>query len=42
MLAELQNYQRIPEAPWVLAPAALLALIIGSLHLVVSGRDTWE
>jgi peptide/nickel transport system permease protein len=42
MLVELQNYQRIPEAPWIFAPAALLAVIIGSLHLVVSGRDTWE
>ncbi len=42
MLVELQNYERIPEAPWVLAPAALLAVIIGSLHIVVSGRDTWE
>jgi ABC-type dipeptide/oligopeptide/nickel transport system permease subunit len=42
MLAELQNYTRIPEAPWILAPALLLVLIVGNLHFVVSGRDTWE
>lgn len=42
MLAELQNYQRIPEAPWILAPAVLLVLVIASLHFVVSGRKTWE
>lgn len=42
MLAELQNYQRIPEAPWILAPAVLLVLVVASLHLVVSGRKVWE
>ena len=42
MLVELQNYQRIPEAPWMLAPATLLGLIVASLHFVVSGRNTWE
>jgi len=42
MLAELQNYSRIPEAPWILAPALLLILIVANLHFVVSGRDTWE
>jgi peptide/nickel transport system permease protein len=42
MLSELQNYQRIPEAPWMLAPAVLLALVIASLHFVVSGSQTWE
>lgn len=42
MLAELQNYQRIPEAPWMLAPAVLLFLVVASLHVVVSGRKTWE
>jgi ABC-type dipeptide/oligopeptide/nickel transport system permease subunit len=42
MLAELQNYQRIPEAPWILAPAVLLALVVASLHFVVSGTKTWE
>lgn len=42
MLAELQNYQRIPESPWILAPAVLLVLVIGSLHFLVSGRRTWQ
>jgi peptide/nickel transport system permease protein len=36
MLTELKQYDRIPEAPWILAPAALLVLIVASLHVVVS------
>lgn len=42
MLAELQNYQRIPEAPWILAPGVLLFLVVASLHCLVSGSKTWE
>lgn len=42
MLTELQNYQRIPEEPWILAPALLLVLVVGSLQFVVSGRNIWE
>ncbi len=42
MLAELQNYQRIPESPWMLIPAVLLILVVASLHFVVSGSATWE
>lgn len=42
MLAELQNYQKIPEAPWILAPAVLLFLVVASLHFAVSGAKTWE
>ena len=42
MLAELQNYQRIPEEPWLLVPALLLVLVVGSLQFVVSGRTIWE
>ena len=42
MLAELQNYQKIPEAPWILVPAALLILVVASLHFVVSGNRKWE
>jgi peptide/nickel transport system permease protein len=42
ILAELQHYQRIPESPWILAPAALLVLVIASLHFLVSGSRTWE
>ena len=42
MLTELQNYQRIPEQPWILAPALLLVLVVGSLQFVVSRRNIWE
>jgi ABC-type dipeptide/oligopeptide/nickel transport system permease subunit len=42
MLAELQNYQRIPEEPWILAPALLILLVVGSLQFVISGRNVWE
>jgi len=42
MLAELQNYQRIPESPWILVPAVLLVLVVASLHFLVSGSNTWE
>jgi ABC-type dipeptide/oligopeptide/nickel transport system permease subunit len=42
MLAELQNYQQIPESPWILAPALLLILVVASLHFVVSGSRRWE
>jgi peptide/nickel transport system permease protein len=42
MLAELQDYQKIPESPWILAPAVLLFLVVASLHFVVSGAKAWE
>jgi peptide/nickel transport system permease protein len=42
MLAELQNYQRIPETPWILIPGILLVMVVASLHFVVSGSSTWE
>jgi peptide/nickel transport system permease protein len=42
MLAELQNYQKIPESPWIVAPAVFLFLVIASLHFIVSGRKAWE
>jgi ABC-type dipeptide/oligopeptide/nickel transport system permease subunit len=42
MLGELQDYQKIPEQPWILAPALLLLLVVGSLQLVVSRRNIWE
>jgi peptide/nickel transport system permease protein len=38
MLTELRQYDRIPEAPWILVPVAFLALIIASLHVVVTER----
>jgi peptide/nickel transport system permease protein len=42
MLAELQNYDRIPEAPWMLIPAILLLGVITSLHLAIAEVKTWE
>jgi ABC-type dipeptide/oligopeptide/nickel transport system permease subunit len=42
ILAELQNYPRIPESPWILAPAVLLAAVVASLHFLVSGASTCE
>lgn len=42
LLAELQSYDKVREAPWILAPAVLLVLVIGGLHFVVSGQRTWE
>jgi peptide/nickel transport system permease protein len=42
MLSELQNYQRIPESPWILTPGLVVILVVASLHCVVSGSRTWE
>ena len=42
LLSELQNYQRIPEAPWILAPAAVLVAVVASLHFAFSSARTWE
>jgi peptide/nickel transport system permease protein len=42
MLSELQNYQAVPESPWILAPAALLALVVACVHFAVSRGETWE
>jgi ABC-type dipeptide/oligopeptide/nickel transport system permease subunit len=42
MLAELQNYHKIVDAPWILAPAFLLVLVLTSLQFVVSGSSVWE
>ena len=39
LLAELRDYERIPEAPWILAPAGLLLSVLSSLHFVVSGGE---
>jgi len=38
MLAELWDYDRIREMPWILAPAALLVLVVASLHVAVAQR----
>jgi peptide/nickel transport system permease protein len=42
MLSELQNYDRIPDAPWILAPAIMLLGVITSLHLALAEVKTWE
>jgi peptide/nickel transport system permease protein len=42
MLAELQNYQRLLEQPWIAAPAVLLVLVVGSLQIVIPRRSIWE
>lgn len=42
MLLELQNYDRIPEAPWILVPALLMLGIVTSLHLATAEVKTWE
>jgi peptide/nickel transport system permease protein len=42
MLSELQSYDRIADAPWLLAPAVLLVVVVASMHLVISGTRTWE
>jgi peptide/nickel transport system permease protein len=42
LLMELQSYDKIAAAPWMLAPAILLIIVVASLHLVLSGTRTWE
>jgi peptide/nickel transport system permease protein len=42
MLSELQNYHRIPEAPWTLAPAVLLVTLVASLHFTMPGSRIHE
>jgi len=42
MLSELQNYERIPDAPWVITPAIVLLGVITSLHLAIAEVKTWE
>jgi ABC-type dipeptide/oligopeptide/nickel transport system permease subunit len=42
MLTELRDYQRIAEAPWILAPAGLLVSILTALHFLLSGGPLCE
>jgi peptide/nickel transport system permease protein len=42
MLAELRYYDRIPEAPWILAPAIMLVLVVASVHTLLSESRQWE
>jgi peptide/nickel transport system permease protein len=39
LVAELRDYERIPEAPWILVPAGLLLSILTSLHFLLSRGD---
>ena len=39
LLAELRDYQRIPEEPWILIPAVFLVLLLTALHAAVSGGE---
>ncbi len=42
MLAELQHFDRISEAPWILAPAILLITMVTCIRIIMSGPKTWE
>ena len=42
MLAELKAYDRVVEAPWIAAPAALVVAIVASLHFVVPEKTPCE
>jgi peptide/nickel transport system permease protein len=42
MLSELQSYDRIPDAPWILTPAIVLLGVVTSLHLAMTEVKTWE
>ena len=42
MLGELQSYDRIAQAPWLLVPGILLVIVMTSLQIVVSGARTRE
>ena len=42
LLSEMQNYRAFLEAPWLLAPAVLLLLVLGSLHLMFADREVGQ
>ena len=42
MLAELRSLHAVPEAPWSLAPAIVLVVIVTSLRLWISEPKTWD
>lgn len=42
LLAELENYSAIGGAPWLLAPAAVLALAVGCLYSLTAREDSWK
>ena len=42
LLSDLQSYDRVRSAPWMLAPAAVVAFLVGSLHFLAPGDRTWK
>ena len=39
LVAELRDYERIAEAPWILAPAGLLVSVLTALHILLSEAE---
>jgi ABC-type dipeptide/oligopeptide/nickel transport system permease subunit len=42
LLSELQNYRTFLEAPWLLAPAVLLVIVLGSLQFIFADREVGQ
>lgn len=42
LLADLQSYDRVRQAPWMLAPAGVVAALVGTLYFVTPGDRTWK
>jgi peptide/nickel transport system permease protein len=42
LLSELQNYRAFLEAPWLLAPAVLLIIVLGSLQFIFADREVGQ
>ena len=42
LLSELQNYHAFMEAPWLLAPAVLLVMVLGSLQFLFADREVGQ
>ncbi len=40
LLRELENFSSVHANPWMLAPVFLLALVLGSLHLILPAEDS--
>lgn len=39
LLRELENYSAVPHRPWMLAPPALLVLVVSCFHLILSAEE---
>ncbi len=39
LLRELENYSAVPHSPWLLAPLALLVMVVSCFHLILSGEE---